>query len=82
MDDAPVQARSATLEKIKGDLDRLRPELAEPQRASVKDHYLHLRQLSETLQTLGLDEHVIGEHVIAIFDTYRTELMRSIAPAP
>lgn len=73
-------ARSDTLTRIKRDLDSLELALAAPLRENMRHHYQHLQQLAETLETLGLDEQVIGDHVVEIFNRYRM-VLRSIVEA-
>jgi uncharacterized protein YaaN involved in tellurite resistance len=69
-------APGEVLTQIKSDLDRfdLEPDFQD----SVSQHYKHLEALSASLRSLGIDSQTIDQHVIDIFNEYRTELLRNI----
>ena len=76
----PQEAPSAScdaLVAIKQDLARFedQPHL----RLSVREHYTHLTKLAENLRSLGLDELVIDQEIIGIFERYQSQLMGLVA---
>lgn len=83
MVDQTLMPSSDALASIKRDLDRFE---AEPRlRMSVRDHYTHLTELAEKLRKLGIDDLVVDQQVIGIFERYRSQLMSVVsvsAPAP
>jgi thymidylate kinase len=70
-----VTPRNA-LAQIKEDLAQF--ELGPDFRDSVSQHYKHLERLSASLRKLGIDSETIDQHVVDIFDKYKTELLRNI----
>jgi hypothetical protein len=64
------------LAQIKDDLARfdVGPDLQD----SVRRHYEHLETLTTSLKKLGVDNKVIDQHVLEIFNKYRMELLRNI----
>ena len=64
------------LAQIKDDLARFdaRPDLQD----NVRRHYEHLETLTASLKKLGVDNKVIDQHVLEIFNKYRMELLRNI----
>lgn len=60
----------------------LRESVAEADaRASVRRHTEHLEQLAANLRALGLDEAVVDQEVIGVFQEYERELARYLERA-
>ncbi|BBK39841.1 hypothetical protein STAQ_49190 [Allostella sp. ATCC 35155] len=60
----------------------LRERIAEADaRASVRRHSEHLEQLAANLRALGLDESVVDQQVIGVFQEYERELERYLERA-
>ncbi len=47
--------------------------------SNVAEHYRRLGSLMDRLQSLGMDRIAISAHVLAIYEAYERELLRSIA---
>jgi hypothetical protein len=45
---------------------------------SIKRHVENLEALVNTLKTLGLDDREIDRNVIAVFEEYERELMKTV----
>lgn len=45
---------------------------------SVKRHCDNLEQLAKTLRSLGMDDQEIDRNVLAVFEVYERELLRTI----
>jgi len=64
------------LTQIRHDLAGLEfgPELQE----NVQQHYRHLETLTASLKTIGVDDEVIDQHVIEIFNKYKVAVLDNI----
>jgi len=71
-----VPDNSSILTQIRCDLSSL--PITPPLRANVRQHHEHLEQLAGRLKTLGVDDKTINEHVIEIFEQYKSELLKSL----
>jgi hypothetical protein len=74
---AIAATEGGALEQIKQDISSF--ELEPGLRESVRQHYSNLESLAAGLRNLGIDDTMIDQHVIEIFEKYRIELLRAIA---
>ncbi len=50
-------------------------------RQGLREHHMHLVQLAGRLQKLGLDDVAVDQHVVAIFEQYKTQLLQRLSEA-
>ena len=68
---------SDTLSAVK---DRLAAVATAPAlQSSMKRHYENLETLAKSLQSLGMDDQEVDRNVLAVFEEYERELLRTIS---